>query len=265
MSGQRLSIGVHGGAADVLALADAAEGEGVDAIWVGEPGTAHDAGGDSYRTMIAAAVAARTRFIRIGCALTFGDPDSTLRLSEDVAMIDQAAAGRLELLLVLADPACEERAGRLLSAWRGWETSDGRRLPVTPRPMQPSLPRLVAAREFDDPSAARLGAGVLAGCDDLPARGQARTRVERRVIAFDVASAHELLADGSIPAVARMREIANQWEADEVAIWLHVGEHAVADEVRLLSRIVAPGLAGGDTQWEMLAELGARAAGFGPA
>lgn len=264
MSGQRLSIGLRGAnASDVLALAAAAEREAVDAIWIGDLDGGEDPG-DSFRTMLAAGVAAQTHFIRIGCVLAFRDPESTLRLAEDVAMIDEASGGRLELLLVLDDPECEERAARMMSAWRGWETADGRRFPVTPRPVQPALPRLVAAPGFDDPAATRLGAGVLARAAHLPAAARPRTRFDRRVVAFDVGSARELIAGGAGPAVARIREVADRWEADEVAVWLPADEQqAIADEVRLLARVVAPGVAGGEAQWEMLAELGARAAAVG--
>jgi alkanesulfonate monooxygenase SsuD/methylene tetrahydromethanopterin reductase-like flavin-dependent oxidoreductase (luciferase family) len=265
MSGQRLSIGLQGSnARDIIELADAAEREAVDAIWIGSPDRGSEDPGDSFRTMVAAAVAARTHFIRIGCMLTFRDPESTLRLAEDVAMIDEAAGGRLELLLQLDDADCEERAGRMMSAWRGWDTADGRRFPVTPRPVQPSIPRLVAAPGFGSRAATRLGAGVLVPADDLPAAASRRTRFDRRVVAFEVRSARELIAGGAAEAIAGMRDVADRWEVDEVAVWLEPARREeIADEVRLLARVVAPGVAGGDAQWEMLVELGARAAGVG--
>ena len=267
MSGQRLSIGIEGGGArEYLELAAAAEREAVDGIWIGDINRTNDFRGDSFRTMIAAAVAAATRSVRIGCVLTFADAESTLRLAEDVAMIDQGSGGRLELLFATRDAASEAQAARLLSAWRGWATSDGRSLPVTPRPAQPELPRLVAANGFDDETAARLAAGVMARAQELPDVAAPRARLERRVVAFEVGSARALIAGGVIDAVARIRDVADRWETDEVAIWLKATPaHTLADEVVIVSRIIGPGVAGGDAQWEMLAELGARGSGIGSA
>jgi len=247
-----------------MALADCAEREAVDGIWIGSLGGAGIDPGDSYRTMVSAAVAARTRFVRIGCVLNLTASDQVLRLAEDVAMIDEASGGRLELAFELEDAEREASAVRLLSAWRGWATADGRRFPVTPRPAQPSLPRLVTAQSFDSPAAARLAAGVLVRAEALHANPPARLRFERRVIALEVRSVRDLLSHGPVSSVAPWRHIADRHEADEVAIWLGAEEPAaIADEVRLLAKVVAPAIAGGATQWEMLAELGARAAGLG--
>jgi alkanesulfonate monooxygenase SsuD/methylene tetrahydromethanopterin reductase-like flavin-dependent oxidoreductase (luciferase family) len=270
LSGQRLSLGLASASADhTLALADAAEREGVGGVWIGGLDGSHDAQGDSYRTMVAAAVAARTDFVRIGCVLTLADADSTLRLAEDVAMIDEASAGRLELLLALGgDSEREERAVRLLSAWRGWEVSDGRRFPVTPRPAQPALPRLVVSPSFDSPAAARLAAGVLVPAEGLAASALSppppRTSLERRVLAFGVHSARDFIADGAAGAVWEIRKAADGWEADEVAVWLGPTKAAeISSEVRILTLVLGAGVAGGEAAWEMLAELGARAAGAG--
>jgi hypothetical protein len=84
------------------------------------------------------------------------------------------------------------------------------------------------------------------------------------VIAFAVPSARDLIAGGAAPAVERIRSAADIWAADEVAVLL--GPTAAADldgEVRLLAQVVGPGVAGAETQWEMLTELGARATGVG--
>jgi hypothetical protein len=98
VSGQRLSIGLRqADGAAALALVGVAEREGVDGVWIGDLEAADGGRGDSYRTMLSAAAAARTISIRLGCVLTLSDPDSALRLAEDLAMIDEAAGGRLEL------------------------------------------------------------------------------------------------------------------------------------------------------------------------
>jgi alkanesulfonate monooxygenase SsuD/methylene tetrahydromethanopterin reductase-like flavin-dependent oxidoreductase (luciferase family) len=267
VSGQRFSIGLReADAAAALALVDAAEREGVDGVWIGDLGPRDAGRGDAYWTMVAAAAAARTGSIRLGCILTLADPDSPLRLAEDLAMIDEGSGGRLELVFVLGrEPERVDRAARLLSAWRGWETVDGRRFPVTPRPAQPALPRLVAGTEFGTAAGARLAAGGLAVADHLPATPTGgRTTLERRVIAFAIPSARDLIAGGAAPAVERIRSAADIWAADEVAVLL--GPTAAADldgEVRLLAQVVGPGVAGAETQWEMLTELGARATGVG--
>jgi len=267
VSGQRLSIGLRqADGAAALALVGVAEREGVDGVWIGDLEAADGGRGDSYRTMLSAAAAARTISIRLGCVLTLSDPDSALRLAEDLAMIDEAAGGRLELLLVLEDdPAREERAMRLLSAWRGWETADGRRFPVTPRPAQPALPRLVAAKSFGTAAGVRLAAGgmVLAG-ELAPGEAGARGSLERRVIGFEIGSARELIGADAASAVEGIRGPADAWEADEVAVWLGPAAAGNLDEeVRLVARVLGPGVAGADTQWEMLTELGARATGAG--
>ena len=267
MSGQRLSIGLQAGSASAgLALAAAAERQGVEAIWIGSPFSPPHPEGDTYRVMTAAAVAARTGGIRIGCVLTLVDPDSTLRLAEDLAMVDQAAGGRLELLFELGhDPAREARAAELLAAWRGWRTADGRSFPVTPRPAQPQLPRLVVDSRYASAVAQRLAAGVLGPARALEGRpAEARTSAGRRAVAFPLDSVEVLVAGRAAEAAATLRAPGLPAEADEVAIWIAAGEPRVIErEVELAARVLAPAVAGGETTWEMLAELGARSAGVG--
>jgi alkanesulfonate monooxygenase SsuD/methylene tetrahydromethanopterin reductase-like flavin-dependent oxidoreductase (luciferase family) len=80
---------------DAFGLVDAAEALGLDAVWLAE---LHVAPGRSVLAsplIIASAVAARTRRIKIGTAVQILPLCHPLRLAEDTATIDQISHGRL--------------------------------------------------------------------------------------------------------------------------------------------------------------------------
>jgi alkanesulfonate monooxygenase SsuD/methylene tetrahydromethanopterin reductase-like flavin-dependent oxidoreductase (luciferase family) len=80
---------------DAFELVDAAEAMGLDAVWLAE---LHIAPGRSVLAsplIIAGAIAARTRRIKIGTAVQILPLCHPLRLAEDVATIDHVSHGRL--------------------------------------------------------------------------------------------------------------------------------------------------------------------------
>ena len=80
---------------DAFSLVDAAEDMGLDAVWLAE---VHVAPGRSVLAsplVVASAIAARTRRIKIGTAVQILPLCHPLRLAEDTATIDQISHGRL--------------------------------------------------------------------------------------------------------------------------------------------------------------------------
>jgi alkanesulfonate monooxygenase SsuD/methylene tetrahydromethanopterin reductase-like flavin-dependent oxidoreductase (luciferase family) len=81
--------------AEGMALADAAEAWGLDAVWLAELHFTPDRSVLAAPLTLAAAIAARTERLKVGTAvqvLPLADP---LRLAEEVATVDQISRGRL--------------------------------------------------------------------------------------------------------------------------------------------------------------------------
>ena len=130
--------------------------------------------------VMAAAIAGRTRNLRLMIAalvLPLYDP---IRLAEDLAVLDLASGGRVDLILgagyraeelamfghTLDDriPLLEEGIAVLQQAWTGEEFEyRGRRVRVTPRPARPDGPGLIlgGASRAAARRAARLGLSFL--------------------------------------------------------------------------------------------------------
>jgi probable F420-dependent oxidoreductase len=161
-TGQRPS-GVDGRSLyrDAITLAEAAEDAGFDAFWVSE----HHGFADSYLPSpltLLAAVAVRTRRIRLATGVVVAPFAHPLRLAEDAAVVDHLSDGRLILGLGLGYAEHEYRAfgvpkgsrgvrladlvAFLRTAWRGTEFDwdgpcfRGSGLRVTPVPVQDSIP-----------------------------------------------------------------------------------------------------------------------------
>ncbi len=80
---------------EALAQVDAAEAWGLDALWLAELHFAPERSVLAAPLTIAAAIAARTRRIKIGIAVQVLPLCHPLRLAEEVATIDQLSRGRL--------------------------------------------------------------------------------------------------------------------------------------------------------------------------
>src|SRR5436305_14571549 len=81
--------------AQSFALVDAAEAWGLDAMWLAELHFAPDRSVLASPLILAAAIAQRTRRMKIGTAVQVLPLCHPLRLAEEVATIDQLSNGRL--------------------------------------------------------------------------------------------------------------------------------------------------------------------------
>jgi alkanesulfonate monooxygenase SsuD/methylene tetrahydromethanopterin reductase-like flavin-dependent oxidoreductase (luciferase family) len=156
-----------------------AEGQGFELVHL----TEHHCCDDGYcpsPLVLAAAIAGRTRSLRVLIAalvLPLYDP---IRLAEDLAVLDLASGGRVDLVvgagyrpeeLALYGKGMDDRValveegvGVLRSAWSGEEFEyRGRRVRVTPRPVRPRGPALLMAGATPAAArrAARLGDGLV--------------------------------------------------------------------------------------------------------
>ncbi len=168
--------------AQALELAEQAEQGGLDSVWVSE----HHFVDDGYLPSLlplSAAIAARTRNVRIGTGLLLAPLHDPLRLAEDAAVTDLISGGRLTLGVGLGWREEEfaglgvplaQRVPRLVAsldtmrrAWRGDLVAGGQgrpAVPVRPRPAQPGGPPLWIGA-MSEPAirrAGRLADGLMA-------------------------------------------------------------------------------------------------------
>jgi alkanesulfonate monooxygenase SsuD/methylene tetrahydromethanopterin reductase-like flavin-dependent oxidoreductase (luciferase family) len=156
---------VHGRA---LEAAEEAERLGLESAWLSE----HHLFADGYLPqplVFAAALAARTRRLRIGTAVLLAPLRPAIDIAEQAAVVDQLSGGRLELGLGAGyrvpeftafgvDPAerfrlLETRAREIQAAWER----------VTPAPFQRPVPLWIGAHGARGAAlAGRTGAGLLA-------------------------------------------------------------------------------------------------------
>jgi alkanesulfonate monooxygenase SsuD/methylene tetrahydromethanopterin reductase-like flavin-dependent oxidoreductase (luciferase family) len=152
MSGLRAGLGLPGAdAGAVQRAARLAEDWNVESLWIGDPAHhAHNAD-DTYVMVAAAAAAAATAHVRLGVFLSARSSAPPLRVAEDIAVVDQISSGRLSVVFSPpdgepADAAWLADLERIAEAPRGWDLGDGRRMPVTPPPAQPTVPMAVFER-----------------------------------------------------------------------------------------------------------------------
>jgi natural product biosynthesis luciferase-like monooxygenase protein len=153
---------------DILQLAERAEELGFDSFWISEHHFTHYGGILPRPQILLAAMAQRTRTIRLGTAVSLIPFDSPVRLAEDFGLVDMLSGGRLEFgagrglfgfefdgLGIQQDESrarFEEGVEVILKAWQSEQlTYAGRftsveNLTILPRPrQQPHPPLYVAA------------------------------------------------------------------------------------------------------------------------
>jgi len=96
----------------VVDLAVVAEDLGYDTYWVGEHHFSHYI--SPHPAILLAAIAARTRRIRIGTSVVLAAHHDPLRLAEDYAMVDVLSGGRLDLVV---------GRGLFLQGYRGYQVA----------------------------------------------------------------------------------------------------------------------------------------------
>ena len=172
---------------DGLDLVDAAEAWGLDGVWLGE---LHFTPGRSVLSaplVVASAVAARTRRLRVGTAVQVLPLGHPLRLAEEVATVDQLSQGRFDFGIGRSGAAhtyegfgipyresqarFQEVLAVLRLAWTGEPvTYQGQfyrveQVTVAPRPYQEPHPplRMAATSPETFPLVGRLGLPLFAG------------------------------------------------------------------------------------------------------
>lgn len=172
---------------EALELADAAEAEGLDGVWLGELHFSPARSVLAAPLVVASAVAMRTRRIRIGTAVQVLPLNHPLRIAEEVATLDHLSQGRVEFGIGRSgavrayevfgvpyeesQPRFQEALEIILAAWRGEPFSyEGRfyriaGATVSPRPYQVPHPPLRMAVTSPDtfPRAGALGLPIWTG------------------------------------------------------------------------------------------------------
>ena len=246
MNGMRLTLCVPAAdAAQLLPIARWADRWNLGGLWIGDPSGGDAARGDSYLTAAAAAVASVTRDLRIGVLVTLPENQHTVRIAEDIAVVDNASGGRMEIGLVARSDDDEEwleRAATFLRAWTDWPVPNGGTVAATPLPVQPQLPRVVAGSLT---VAQGLDAGWVAVHGGEPESGR---RVARRVIAVAALDAQtkrpaDWLAEDPAGRVADLRLRATRIGAQELMLRLDGDAAALTEhDLEALGRVVVPGL-----------------------
>jgi alkanesulfonate monooxygenase SsuD/methylene tetrahydromethanopterin reductase-like flavin-dependent oxidoreductase (luciferase family) len=176
---------------EALELTEAAEAWGLDGVWLGEIHFTPARSVQSAPMALASFLAARTRRVRIGTAVTVLPLANPLRIAEEVATVDQLSQGRFDFGIgrsgaartydVLGIPYGESQArfeealAIIRLAWKGEPFSyQGRfhrfeNATVTPRPYQePHPPLRMAANSHETfPLVGRAGLPLFVGLRDL--------------------------------------------------------------------------------------------------
>jgi len=252
--GLRLSLAVPGATtADLLRIAPLAEHWNLAGLWVGAPGRGAPNAADSYVTSSAAALTAVTRDIRLGLFLRLEREKQVVRLAEDVAVIDQASGGRVELAFVPSGDAWLPRAAALLRSWTSWEVpGSDETVPVIPGPAQPVVPRAVV----DDAAGADALAGgriIRAGSTAVAPGGPSLVPV-RTIVAIEpdiAAGVRSWLSSGALERVSELRAAARDAGAQEIMLVVP----ATLDEgdIRALGTVVVPALRAADRDLRAIA------------
>jgi alkanesulfonate monooxygenase SsuD/methylene tetrahydromethanopterin reductase-like flavin-dependent oxidoreductase (luciferase family) len=176
---------------ETLDLAEAAEADGLDGVWLGEIHFTPSRSVQSAPLALASFIAARTRRIRIGTAVQVLPLANPLRIAEEVATVDQLSRGRFDFGIGRSGSArtydtlgipygesqarFEEALHIIREAWKGEPFSYQGRFhrfestTVTPRPYQrPHPPLRMAANSPETfPWVGRSGLPLFVGLRDL--------------------------------------------------------------------------------------------------
>ena len=176
---------------DAVELTEAAEAWGLDGVWLGEIHFTPHRSVQSVPLTLAGFLAARTKRVRIGTAVTVLPLVHPLRIAEEVATVDQLSQGRFDFGIgrsgaastydVLGIPYGESQArfeealAIIREAWKGEPFSYHGRFHritntvVTPRPYQvPHPPLRMAANSPETfPWVGRAGLPLFVGVRDL--------------------------------------------------------------------------------------------------
>jgi hypothetical protein len=245
VSGLRLSLALPGATtADLLRVAPLAEHWNLAGLWVGDPRSGAPNGADSYVTAAAAALTAVTDDIRIGLFLRLGHEKQVVRIAEDVAVIDQASGGRVELAFVPSGDAWLERAAALLRSWNHWPVPGAHEtVPVIPGPAQPVVPRVVVD---DDAGAAALAAGRIVFAAGPPPASPALVPTRSILVSEpDLAAGVEgWLAAGPFERVSELRASAGAAGAQELL--LLASPDLSERDIEVLGTVLVPSLRAAD-------------------
>jgi alkanesulfonate monooxygenase SsuD/methylene tetrahydromethanopterin reductase-like flavin-dependent oxidoreductase (luciferase family) len=176
---------------DALELTDAAEAWGLDGVWLGEIHFSPTRSVQSAPMALASFMAARTRRVRIGTAVTVLPLANPLRIAEEVATVDHLSEGRfdfgvgrsgspraydvLNISYAESQARFEEALVILKEAWKGEPFSyDGKfyrfhNTIVAPRPVQQPHPPLRMAANSPETFrfVGRMGLPLFVGLRDL--------------------------------------------------------------------------------------------------
>jgi alkanesulfonate monooxygenase SsuD/methylene tetrahydromethanopterin reductase-like flavin-dependent oxidoreductase (luciferase family) len=176
---------------DALELTDAAEAWGLDGVWLGEIHFSPTRSVQSAPMALASFMAARTRRVRIGTAVTVLPLANPLRIAEEVATVDHLSEGRfdfgvgrsgspraydvLNISYAESQARFEEALVILKEAWKGQPFSyDGKfhrfhNVIVAPRPIQQPHPPLRMAANSPETFqfVGRMGLPLFVGLRDL--------------------------------------------------------------------------------------------------
>ena len=172
---------------DVFEIAGRAEAWGIDCVWLGEIHFTPTRSVISASLQVASAIAARTRRLRVGTAVTVLPLNHPLRIAEEVATLDHISEGRLEFGIgrsgvvrsydTYGVPYGESQArfrealDIIRQAWTGEPVTYAgefyrvQHATVTPRPYQVPHPpiRMAATSDETFPAAGRLGLPIFVG------------------------------------------------------------------------------------------------------
>jgi alkanesulfonate monooxygenase SsuD/methylene tetrahydromethanopterin reductase-like flavin-dependent oxidoreductase (luciferase family) len=172
---------------DAFDLADRAEAWGLDCVWLGEIHFNPSRSVISASLQVASAIAARTKRLRVGTAVTVLPLNHPLRIAEEIATVDHISEGRFEFGIGRSGVVrsydtygvsygeSQARFGEalaiILEAWKGEPFSyEGRfhrvqNATVSPRPYQTPHPpiRMAANSQETFPAVAKMGLPLFVG------------------------------------------------------------------------------------------------------